>query len=78
VKAVTNGHNPGNLSLASFLDDNELLNRVIHNQTHMGVSIKILHGLVQKKRFVFYPKLDILIITYLFVGVNEEHCHKSG
>jgi hypothetical protein len=58
MKAIADGYNPGYLGLTGFLDDNELLNRVFHNQTHMGMSIKILHGLVHKEKNVFYSKLD--------------------
>jgi hypothetical protein len=71
MKAIADGYNPGYLGLTGFLDDNELLNRVFHNQTHMGMSIKILHGLVHKEKNVFYSKLDILMITQLLPGVNK-------
>jgi hypothetical protein len=60
MKAVADGYNPGYLGLTGLLDDNELLNRVFDNQTHMGMSIKILHGLVHKEKNVFYSKLDII------------------
>jgi hypothetical protein len=55
MKAVANGYNPGNLRLASFLNDNELLNRVFNNKSHMGMSIKILHGFSIKEKNFFIP-----------------------
>jgi hypothetical protein len=70
MKAIANGYNPGYLRLTGLLNDNELLNRVFHNQTHMGMSIKILHGLVQKEKYIFYSKLDFLRITHLISEVN--------
>jgi hypothetical protein len=49
VEAVADGNNAGNLGGAGFLDDHELLDRIIDNKAHMGVSIKVLHGFSKKR-----------------------------
>jgi hypothetical protein len=55
MKAVTYRHKSPNRSLAGFLDNNELLDRVLTNEPYMGVSIKILHGLVQRNGIGSFP-----------------------
>jgi hypothetical protein len=77
MKAIADGYNPGYLSLTGLLDDNELLNRVFDNQPHMGMSIKILHGLIHKEKNVFYSKLDIIddnIPSFWSQRKNSDKC----
>jgi hypothetical protein len=78
VKTIADGYNPGYPGLTGLLNDNELLNRVFNNQTHMGMSIKILHGLVHKEKNVFYSKLDFIMIAHFFPGVNVKSCLQHG
>jgi hypothetical protein len=71
MKAIAYRNEPQNGSLAGFLNNYNLLNRVIANEPYMGVSIKILHGLIQKGCNQIVSKLDTLTITQIFFAVNE-------
>jgi hypothetical protein len=71
VKAVTYRDQTGNRDLTGFLNNNELFNRVITNEPYMGMSIKILHGFIQRNDTGF-SKLVSLIITQVFGTVKEK------
>jgi hypothetical protein len=71
METIAYRNKPGDGRLPGLLNNNELFNRVITNEPYMGVSIKILHGLVQKNRDQTFSKLDTLTITQLTAAVNE-------
>jgi hypothetical protein len=55
MKTVTDRDYTVNGSLAGLLNNNELLNRVITNEPYVGVSIKILHGFIQRNGISSFP-----------------------
>jgi hypothetical protein len=54
VKAIAYRNEPCDRSLAGFLNNDELLDRVFANKPYMGMSIKVLHGLVQRDEIRYF------------------------
>jgi hypothetical protein len=71
MKAVANRNDPGNGSLTGFLNNYELLNRVIANEPYMGVSIKILHGLSKRNDLdVFQTGYSLLYPIFISLSIE--------